>query len=297
MLNEVSIMCFMSVAKHLSFTKASEEVFMSRQAVSKKILSLEKRLGVKLFERTTSVIELTAEGKLCLDYFRNMIQDFEKFFATIRKTNTPVLRLLIGYELGVIIDKRIIESIGEYKRKNTNMDLQIRRYDPQIIESKLLSGHLDMAFTTIPARSKIKDFSYIVLEYADYVLVTSKNHPKVNENTSLSDFNGEQAIYYNEDNSDDIICRKNFNATWSGYGINVIPSIQCTSLSAAYTELMLGNAVMLCNAKNEICPLPGIITYPLSKRDIFGCVWNRNAPPEVKEFAETFRKYEIPVNQ
>ncbi len=92
MLNEVSIMCFMSVAKHLSFTKASEEVFMSRQAVSKKILSLEKRLGVKLFERTTSVIELTAEGKLCLDYFRNMIQDFEKFFATIRKTNTPVLR-------------------------------------------------------------------------------------------------------------------------------------------------------------------------------------------------------------
>jgi DNA-binding transcriptional LysR family regulator len=120
------------------------------------------------------------------------------------------------------------------------MDLQIRRYDPQIIESKLLSGHLDMAFTTIPARSKIKDFSYIVLEYADYVLVTSKNHPKVNENTSLSDFNGEQAIYYNEENSDDIICRKNFNATWSGYGINVIPSIQCTSLSAAYTELMLG---------------------------------------------------------
>lgn len=288
MLNETTILCFLSVAKHLSFTKAAEEVFMSRQAVSIKILSLEARLGVKLFDRTTSVIELTVEGKLYLDFFRNMVQDFEAFSETIGKIRTPMVRLLIGYELGVIIDKRVVEIMGEYKSQRDNMDLKIWRYDPQIIESKLVSGHLDMAFTTIPLHSRIyKDFSYIVLEYAEYVLVTSKNHRKVNENTLLSDFNGEQAIYW-----DDIIYRKNFNATWSDIGITVIPSIQCTSLSSAYTELLLGNAVMLCTAKNEICTLPGIITYPLSKREMFGCVWSRNAPYEIKEFAESFRKYE-----
>jgi DNA-binding transcriptional LysR family regulator len=278
----------------MSITKASEEVFMSRQAVSKKILSLEERLGVKLFERTTSVIELTTEGKLYHDYFRNMVQDFEAFHETIVRTSTPLVHLLIGYELGVIVDKRIIEIIGEYKLQRDNMDFKIRRYDPQVIENKLLSGQLDMAFTTIPTHSKIyKDFSYITLEHAEYVLVTSKNHPKVNENTVLSNFNGAQAIYWNEDNSDDMICRKNFNTAWSGIGITLTPSIQCTSLSSAYTELLLGNAVHLCNAKNEMCTLPGIITYPLSKRELFGFVWNRNAPSEIKEFAEAIRKYEI----
>ncbi len=294
MLNEITITCFLTVAKHLSFTKAAEELFMSRQAVSVKISALEKRLGVKLFVRTTSVIEITAEGKLYLDYFRKMVQDFEAFLKTVRKANMPVVRLIIGYELGVIMDKRIIEIMGDYRRQRNNMDLEIRRFDPQVIENKLLNRQLDMAFTTIPRNRKIyKDFSHIILEYAEDVLVTSKNHPKVNDNTLLSDFNGEQAIFYNEDNSDDIICRKNFNTAWSDIGISLIPSIQCTSLSSAYTELLLGNAVHLCSAKNELCTLPEIITYPLSKKEIFGCVWSREASPEIKEFAETIREFEI----
>jgi len=298
MLNEISVMCFLSVGKHLSFTKAAEEVFMSRQAVSKTILSLEKRLGVKLFDRTTSVIELTVEGELYLDFFRNMAHDFEVFTETIGKTNKPMVRMLIAYELGIIIDNRILEIVGEFKRQKDYLDLKIRRYEPQVIENKLLGGHLEMAFTSIPAHSKIlkdKTFSYVTLEYAEYVIATSKDHPKVNENTVFSDFNGEPSVYWNwsMDINDDIICRKNYSAGWSDVGITVIPSIQCTSLSSAYTELLLGNAVMLSNAKNELCTLPGIITYPLPKREIFCCVWNRNAPSDIKEFAEIFRKYEI----
>jgi len=298
MLNELSIMCFLSVAKYLSFTKAAEEVFMSRQAVSKIILSLEKRLGIKLFDRTTNVIELTEEGKKCQAFFRNMVQDFDAFFETIGKAGAPVVRMLIGYELGVVLENRIVEIMEYYKRQRSNMDLRIIRYEPQVIESKLLSGQLDLAFTTIPVNSKTyKDFSYIPLEYADYVLITSKNHPKVNENTVTSDFNGERAIYWNMDNNYDVICRKNFFAAWSDIGITIIPSIQCSSLSSAYTELRLGNAVMPSNALNEICTFPGIISYPLIKKGIFSLVWNRNAPPEIKEYAESFRKFEIGAGQ
>ena len=168
------------------------------------------------------------------------------------------------------------------------------RYEPHVIESRILSGQLEIAFNTIPMHSEIyKDFSYIILEHAEYVLVATNNHPKVNEDTVLSDFDGEQAIYWNMDNSADIICRKNFNSAWFDTGINVIPSIQCTLLSTAYTELLLGNAVMLCNAKNEICAFPEIRKFFLPKRDYFGCVWSRKAPPEIQEFAEDFRKYEV----
>jgi DNA-binding transcriptional LysR family regulator len=294
MLNEISIMCFLSVAKHLSFSKAAEEVFVSRQAVSKKILSLEDRLGAKLFDRTTSAIELTVEGKLYLDFFRKLVQDFETLSETIGKTGASMVRLLIGYELGVIIDKRVIEIIGAYKRRREDRDnIKIRRYEARTIESKLLSGQLDIAFTAIPKQSRMyRELPYIVLEQAEYVLVTSKNHPKAGENTLISDFDGAQAVYWNIDNSDDAVCRKNFSATWFDIGATVVPRIQCTSLSSAYAELLLGNAVLLCNAKNEICTFPDIITYPSSKKEIFGCVWSRSAPPEVREFAEAFRGFE-----
>ena len=294
MLNEISIICFLSVAKHRSFTKAAEEVFISRQAVSKKVLSLERRLGVKLFERAANGVALTAEGELYLEFFQNVARDFGALSEAVGKTSAPAVRLLVGYELGVIIDRRVIETVGEFKRRGEVQDIKIRRYEPQVIESRLLSGQLDIAFTTIPRHSKIyKEFPFIAMEYAEYVLVTSQNHPKVGERTSSTDFDGEQAVYWNMDNSDDIICRKNFDSAWSGVGVAVVPSIQCTSLSSAYTELLLGNAVMLCNAKNELCTLPGIITYPLPRRELFGCVWNPEAPVKAVEFAEAFRGFEM----
>jgi DNA-binding transcriptional LysR family regulator len=268
---------------------------MSRQAVSKKILSLEERLGVTLFDRTTNMIELTAEGKLYRDYFRNAAQEFEALFETIGNTGTPAKPLPIGYELGLIIDKRIIENVGTFKSERVNLEPQIRRYDPKVIESKLLNGELDIAFTTIPRHSKIsKDFPYIILEYAEYVLVTSTNHPKVNDRTRLSDFNKQKAVYWNmEQHDDDNACRKHFTAAWSDLGITLIPSIQCSSISSAYTELLFGNAIVLCNTKNELCTLPGTITYPLPKTEIFGCIWSPGASPDIKAFAETFRQYEI----
>jgi DNA-binding transcriptional LysR family regulator len=294
MLNEVSIKCFLSVAKHQSFTKAAEEVFMSRQAVSKKISSLEARLGATLFYRTTNMIELTVEGKLYLDFFKNAAQDFETLFETIGNTGRPAVPLPIGYELGLIIDERIIENVRAFKNQRVNLEPQIRRYDPKVIESKLLNGELDIAFTTIPMHSKIhKDLSYIILEYAEYVLVTSTNHSKVNDNTQLADFNKQKAVYWNMDHEDDDMCRKHFTAAWSDIDITVTPSIQCSSISSAYTELLFGNAIVLCSTKNELCTLPGIITYPLPKTEIFGCIWNPGASADIIAFAETFREYEI----
>ena len=285
----MSILCFLSVAKHLSFSKAAEEVFISRQAVSKKILSLEESLGVRLFERTTATIELTAEGKLYQDLFQKFAREFEMLSETIGNPGKSMVHLVIGYELGLIVDKRIIEFIREYKRKKENVEFKIRRFEPHTIDGKLLNGQLDIAFTTIHKGSKISlEFPYIAIEQTEFVLATSIYHPKVNENTVVSDFDGEQAVYWNwnVEKSDDIICRKNYSSIWSDIGITVIPSVQCTSLSSAYTELLMGNAVLLCHSNSEFCTFPDIITFPLPKKEIFGCVWRPDAPPEIKEFAE-----------
>ena len=292
MLNETSIKCFLTVAKYLSFSKAAEELFMSRQAVSKTILSLEKRLDVKLFDRTPNIVELTPQGELCLTYFSKMVQSMEAFFDTLGKPRTTMTRLLIGYELGAVIDSWVIDIIEDFKRKNDNTDIRIACYEHRVIESKLLSGQLSMAFTVIPENSKLySDCSHIAIAPAEYVLLATRNHAKVNENTRLSDFNGENSIYWNMDNSPDITCRKSFNSAWQDIGITLIPSIQCLFLHSAYAELLLGNAVMPCNAKSEICKFPEIISYSLPLKGNFCCVWNKNTSVWIQEIAEEFRKH------
>ena len=295
MLSEITIRCFLHVAQHLSFTKSSQDLFMSRQAVSKQILLMEERLGVKLFDRTTNQVELTAEGRQYQAFFTSVVNDFEMMFGVVNQASMPRRQIQIGYMIGLLIDQRIIDVFGDHKRRRTAAALMIERHDVLDIETRLLNGQLDMAFTYIPLEDKkYKDFSYIILEHAEYVIAASKNHPRVNENTTYSDFDGERAIYWKLNDSDDAVCRRDYIAIWRDIGITVIPARQCTLLSSAYSELLLGNVVMLCDAKSEICMFPGILTYPLPKRENFGCVLSSSACAEAKELTESFRKYEIP---
>jgi DNA-binding transcriptional LysR family regulator len=53
---------FESAARHLSFTKAGEELFLTQSAVSRQIKELEDQLGVPLFQRRHRALALTEAG-------------------------------------------------------------------------------------------------------------------------------------------------------------------------------------------------------------------------------------------
>ena len=55
---------FEAAARHLSFTKAGEELFLAQSAVSRQIKDLEDQLGVELFQRRHRALLLTDAGKL-----------------------------------------------------------------------------------------------------------------------------------------------------------------------------------------------------------------------------------------
>ena len=57
---------FETVARHLSFTNAAKELYVTQAAVSHQIRSLENQLGVKLFHRINRKIILSKEGQKLL---------------------------------------------------------------------------------------------------------------------------------------------------------------------------------------------------------------------------------------
>src|SRR3954462_5285359 len=54
---------FEAAARHLSFTKAGEELFLTQSAVSRQIKELEDELGGDLFQRRQRALALTDAGK------------------------------------------------------------------------------------------------------------------------------------------------------------------------------------------------------------------------------------------
>src|SRR5438045_8904968 len=54
---------FEAAARHLSFTKAGAELFLTQSAVSRQIKDLEDQVGVPLFERRHRALVLTEAGQ------------------------------------------------------------------------------------------------------------------------------------------------------------------------------------------------------------------------------------------
>lgn len=61
---------FVAVAEHLSFTKAAVQVGIALPTMSQTVRSLEERLGVRLFNRTTRSVALTEAGERLLVFCR-----------------------------------------------------------------------------------------------------------------------------------------------------------------------------------------------------------------------------------
>lgn len=55
---------FDAAARHLSFTRAAAELFLTQSAISRQIQTLEAQLGVRLFRRETRRLHLTPEGEV-----------------------------------------------------------------------------------------------------------------------------------------------------------------------------------------------------------------------------------------
>ena len=68
---------FVSVAKHMNFTKAAQECFISQTAMSQHISRMEEELGFKLFYRNNRRVELTPGGKVFLEEATNLLRKFD----------------------------------------------------------------------------------------------------------------------------------------------------------------------------------------------------------------------------
>ncbi|HVI99755.1 MAG TPA: LysR family transcriptional regulator [Sphingomonas sp.] len=67
-----------AAARHLSFTRAADELAVTPAAVGQQVRALEDTLGVVLFRRTTRGLELTPEGEAGLDALRQGFLQFEE---------------------------------------------------------------------------------------------------------------------------------------------------------------------------------------------------------------------------
>jgi DNA-binding transcriptional LysR family regulator len=86
-LENFRIRVFRTVAHHLNFSRAAEELFLTQPAVTQQVKALEDEIGVPLFDRSGGRITLTAGGKVLLPFADRMKEVSDQAFAAVAETS------------------------------------------------------------------------------------------------------------------------------------------------------------------------------------------------------------------
>ncbi|MBW4933161.1 LysR family transcriptional regulator [Marinobacter sp. F4206] len=131
---------FDAVARHLSFTRAAEELSLTTTAVSHRVRNLESWLEVKLFERKSNSIVLTREGEIYLPKIR---QAFELIDAAQKDLDQKRARSHVNISTTMSFASNwLLPRLGEFKEKASYIDIHLEATD---LRRDLLSGNPDIA--------------------------------------------------------------------------------------------------------------------------------------------------------
>ncbi|MCM0021423.1 MAG: transcriptional regulator GcvA [Tagaea sp.] len=118
-----SLRAFEAVARHLSVTKAADELAVTPAAVSHQIKSIEDHLGVELFRRAKSALLLTDAGQAILPGIRD---GFERFAAAIEQIDnlgdSGVLTISVAPSFAA---KWLLPRLEGFQARHPDIDVRV----------------------------------------------------------------------------------------------------------------------------------------------------------------------------
>ncbi|USD68038.1 LysR family transcriptional regulator [Vibrio sp. SCSIO 43136] len=155
-----------------SFSKAAEQVSLTKSVVSKRVTRLEQELGVQLIYRTTRKLTLTEEGEVFYRHAQEVYQSIYNANEALKgldKALSGVIKISVPTISGELLLPDVIADFGKkYPNIDIHMDLDNRFVD-------LISEGYDFAIRTgvLPDSSniarKLLDVHWVICAAPDYL--------------------------------------------------------------------------------------------------------------------------------
>lgn len=145
----LAVRTFVAVADAGQFQAAATALAVTQQAVSKRVASLEKDLGVRLFTRTARGARLTVDGQAFLPHARDLLRAEERAADSVR-TGRRALRV-------DVIGRRLAPAglLSGFHRAHPGTELDVvTLFDADAALTAVRAGTVDASFRalTLPAR-------------------------------------------------------------------------------------------------------------------------------------------------
>lgn len=175
---------FVSVARHLNFTRAATELYISQPAVSRHIQELEAQYKTALFERSGNKIRLTPSGKLFLKHAEAILESYKVLQQEMSlMTGDFSGELRIGAST-TIAQYLLPPVITRFMTAFPDVKLSVLSGNTEQIEQVLEEGKADIGL--IEGKHRKQSLRYTRFGKDELVLVTNVRN-KVAEEISLDE--------------------------------------------------------------------------------------------------------------
>ena len=122
-----ALRAFEAAARHLSFTKAAEELYVTQAAVSHQVKALEAALGVQLFRRLNRRLMLTDAGQLYLPALTEAFDAIDAATGRLRADeNAGSLTVSVANSLAA---KWLLPRLPRFRERHPEIDVEVSAAD------------------------------------------------------------------------------------------------------------------------------------------------------------------------
>jgi DNA-binding transcriptional LysR family regulator len=251
---------FASVARHMSFSEAAEELMMSQPAVSQSVRALERGLGMKLFEWTGQRLLLTQAGEAIRGPVERMLAlgaEIEQALAELRGPSAGPLSLGANTTGGMYVLPEIVRA---FRARHPDAQLTLQIESTNRIVDRVMQNFIDIAVVTGPlsdARLTIVD-----LYRDELLLIVSPSHPFAGR-PSVSPREAADArwVFYTPESR----TRALVQSAFEHLGLRIAAAMQLASTEAVKkaVEAELGVAMVSSHAVRRELTLGALASVPV----------------------------------
>jgi LysR family carnitine catabolism transcriptional activator len=174
--NTRELAVFLALAESLSFRRAAEQMHLSQPAVSGLIARLEEALGVRLFDRTTRLVQLTGAGLIFLEQARRVHDQVELAVRTMKDVALLQQGSVTVAALPSLAATVVPSAFSRYAAVHPRIRLKVLDTLSGPAFDLVRAGRVDFALTA--ANPAYEDLDYTAIASDGFVLLIPPGHPE-----------------------------------------------------------------------------------------------------------------------
>lgn len=200
---------FESVARHLSYTRAAEELHLSQPAVSMQVRQLEDAAGLPLFEKMGKRIHLTEAGQEMFNYARRIgqeLQELDDVMASLKGVQRGHLRLSVATTANSFATRILAAFSHRYEGTTYSLDVTNRK----TLLDQLANNETDIVIMGKPP----EDADLVVQPFMEnpLVVIAPPGHPLQQEKRIPAERLGQEVFIMREGGSGTRLAMERFFA-------------------------------------------------------------------------------------